>query len=100
MIFYLAILCTRSAPLVRNPQAQTHVLREWLFLTDPGLLSKDKVLNKKAAQAASPSASTEIRTPVLTLKGLRPGPLDDGGIFFKRADCIIHLRGRQAFFAD
>jgi hypothetical protein len=21
----------------------------------------------------------EIRTPVLTLKGLRPGPLDDGG---------------------
>ena len=26
------------------------------------------------------SASTEIRTPVLALKGLRPGPLDDGGI--------------------
>lgn len=25
------------------------------------------------------SASTEIRTPVLTLKGSRPGPLDDGG---------------------
>ena len=25
-------------------------------------------------------ASTEIRTPVLALKGLRPGPLDDGGI--------------------
>ena len=25
------------------------------------------------------SASTEIRTPVLALKGLRPGPLDDGG---------------------
>ncbi len=24
-------------------------------------------------------ASTEIRTPVLALKGLRPGPLDDGG---------------------
>jgi hypothetical protein len=22
----------------------------------------------------------EIRTPVLTLKGLRPGPLDDGGL--------------------
>jgi hypothetical protein len=26
------------------------------------------------------SASTEIRTPVLALKGLRPGPLDDGGV--------------------
>jgi hypothetical protein len=24
-------------------------------------------------------APTEIRTPVLALKGLRPGPLDDGG---------------------
>ena len=26
------------------------------------------------------SAPTEIRTPVLALKGLRPGPLDDGGL--------------------
>ena len=26
------------------------------------------------------STSREIRTLVLTLKGLRPGPLDDGGI--------------------
>ncbi len=26
-------------------------------------------------------APTEIRTPVLALKGLRPGPLDDGGVF-------------------
>ena len=25
-------------------------------------------------------APREIRTPVLALKGLRPGPLDDGGI--------------------
>ncbi len=25
-------------------------------------------------------ASTEIRTPVLALKGPRPGPLDDGGV--------------------
>lgn len=25
------------------------------------------------------STSSEIRTHVLTLKGLRPGPLDDGG---------------------
>ena len=27
------------------------------------------------------SAPTEIRTPVLALKGLRPGPLDDGGFY-------------------
>ena len=26
------------------------------------------------------SAPTEIRTPVLGLKGLRPSPLDDGGV--------------------
>ena len=26
------------------------------------------------------SAPTEIRTLVLALKGLRPGPLDDGGV--------------------
>ena len=26
------------------------------------------------------STSREIRTLVLTLKGLRPGPLDDGGV--------------------
>ncbi len=56
----------------------------------------------------------EIRTPVLTLKGLRPGPLDDGGIFHrsltsamlicgnfklpisKRADCIIASHAGQA----
>lgn len=28
------------------------------------------------------STSSEIRTRVLTLKGLRPGPLDDGGLFY------------------
>ena len=27
----------------------------------------------------SDGAPMEIRTPVLALKGLRPGPLDDGG---------------------
>ena len=26
-------------------------------------------------------APTEIRTPVLGLKGLRPSPLDDGGVY-------------------
>lgn len=37
----------------------------------------------KAKQAYKKSLSvppTGIRTPVLALKGLRPGPLDDGGI--------------------
>ena len=32
-------------------------------------------------------APTGIRTPVLALKGLRPGPLDDGGI---EPHCTIH----------
>ena len=40
------------------------------------------------------SAPTEIRTPVLALKGLRPGPLDDGGGVWlrqvKRRDFTIH----------
>jgi hypothetical protein len=31
-------------------------------------------------------APTGIRTPVLALKGLRPGPLDDGG---SGKDCTI-----------
>lgn len=35
-----------------------------------------------------PSAPTEIRTLVLALKGLRPGPLDDGGNFC----CMIYQR--------
>ena len=30
----------------------------------------------------------EIRTPVLALKGLRPGPLDDGGVL--RAGGFYH----------
>jgi hypothetical protein len=42
------------------------------------------------------SAPTGIRTPVVALKGLRPSPLDDGGIL-KRADFIIPLCNGQAF---
>ena len=30
-------------------------------------------------------APTEIRTPVLGLKGPRPGPLDDGGLLARAA---------------
>ena len=41
-------------------------------------------------------APTEIRTPVLTLKGLRPGPLDDGGVFYSGQDFIIPLMNGQA----
>ena len=37
---------------------------------------------KKPPAAVFSCAPTEIRTPVLTLKGLCPGPLDDGGIFY------------------
>ena len=38
-------------------------------------------------------APTEIRTPVLALKGLRPGPLDDGG---RRQDFITRRGIGQA----
>ena len=41
-------------------------------------------------------APTEIRTPVLALKGLRPGPLDDGGLI-ERGDFIIPSHIGQAF---
>ena len=39
------------------------------------------MLKKKGTQLSAfyCDASREIRTPVLALKGLRPGPLDDGG---------------------
>ena len=45
------------------------------------------------------SAPTEIRTPVLALKGLRPGPLDDGGplLVYERADFIIPYCNGQVF---
>ena len=43
-------------------------------------------------------APTEIRTPALSLKGMRPGPLDDGGSFLERANSIIPFCHRQANF--
>ena len=45
------------------------------------------------------SAPTGIRTPVVALKGLRPSPLDDGGIrwIYERADFIIPHCNGQAF---
>ncbi len=39
----------------------------------------------------------EIRTPVLTLKGLRPGPLDDGGLL-RLGDFITPYLTGQAFW--
>ncbi len=38
------------------------------------------------------SAPTEIRTPVLALRGPRPGPLDDGGIsqMLPKALCVYY----------
>ena len=42
------------------------------------------VKQKKPLRAfLGPGAPMEIRTPVLALKGLRPSPLDDGGIELK-----------------
>ena len=44
-------------------------------------------------------APTGIRTPVVALKGLRPSPLDDGGLRFEeRADFIIAPACGQAFW--
>ena len=40
-------------------------------------------------------APTEIRTPVLGLKGLRPSPLDDGGVYNGKDSIILPL-GDQA----
>ena len=44
-------------------------------------------------------APTEIRTPVVALKGPRPRPLDDGGSFFERANSIIPLYVSQAIWS-
>lgn len=40
-------------------------------------------------------APKEIRTPVLGLKGLRPGPLDDGGVYNGADSIILTLRGQE-----
>lgn len=40
-------------------------------------------------------APMEIRTPALALKGLRPGPLDDGGVLSGR-DCNTAFSTGQA----
>ena len=42
-------------------------------------MGKSVFRDKKKPLRAFPGAPREIRTPVLALKGLRPGPLDDGG---------------------
>ena len=43
------------------------------------------------------SAPTEIRTPVLALKGLRPSPLDDGGHGWAADSCQRYdVRRREA----
>ena len=39
----------------------------------------ERLINKKPPLQVVSDAPREIRTPVLALKGLRPGPLDDGG---------------------
>ncbi len=41
-------------------------------------------------------APTEIRTPVVALKGLRPGPLDDGGRLIYGAGGFYHPRGERS----
>jgi hypothetical protein len=43
-------------------------------------------------------APREIRTPVLALKGLRPGPLDDGGE--GQYSNITHFMGQGFYMPD
>ena len=50
--------------------------RKWKHLK----LNNQEFRDKKKPLRAFSGAPREIRTPVLALKGLRPGPLDDGGI--------------------
>ncbi len=62
------------------------VRNEKLGDDDCVIIKKDFVLEfflyvQKNRETAVLSTSREIRTLVLTLKGLRPGPLDDGGVF-------------------
>jgi hypothetical protein len=46
------------------------------------------MLNEKPPSGGS-CAPVEIRTPVLALKGPRPGPLDDGGWFEGQSGRIL-----------
>jgi hypothetical protein len=43
-------------------------------------------------------APTEIRTPVLGLKGLRPSPLDDGGVHNGENSIILPVWGQEWTF--
>jgi hypothetical protein len=59
------------------------------------VFSLQQTVNKTTAgQAVVSVAPMEIRTPVLTLKGLRPGPLDDGGGNKRRDFTIPTLNGQ------
>ena len=52
---------------------------QWVLVSMMGNGRDHREIKKKPLRAF-PGAPREIRTPVLALKGLRPGPLDDGGI--------------------
>ena len=56
-----------------------------------GFNQQSKIFNLKLG-----SAPTEIRTPVLTLKGLRPSPLDDGGVSSGRIVTSPHRSVKHA----
>ena len=49
------------------------------------------VIKAETTLVSEPShAPTGIRTPVLALKGLRPGPLDDEGAYLSECNSTIH----------
>jgi hypothetical protein len=60
------------------------MISRWNFcfsLVYPQWISKGEIKKEPSVNGSLVvGASREIRTPVLALKGLRPSPLDDGGI--------------------
>ncbi len=50
---------------------------------------------RRLSGALRGDAPTEIRTPVLGLKGLRPSPLDDGGVYNGENSIILPLWGQE-----
>ena len=56
---------------------------------------------KRAIQVMTLCAPKGTRTPVWALRGPRPGPLDDGGVYFIGGrDCIIAILNRQQAYSQ
>ena len=63
--------------------------------TKNNILTNSKRKQKKPPKSVVFCAPTGIRILVITLKGLRPGPLDDGGVLL---NCFMPLLERAGFY--